>query len=110
MSAFDDIYKALVAQARISFHDVVEDVEQHVVPSMASLAQNLVTIGSRQQDGTYTAVRAQIELDAQADATASVIVRFANDVLKAIQDLVNAVLAAVATVVNKALGVALLGA
>lgn len=106
--AAQTIFDALAAQARRSFAGVVGDVEKDVIPTMAMLAQNLVVIGGRLASGEYTKQDAQDELDAQVDAAASVIVRFANEVLAQIQALLNALLAAVAEAVNHALGVPLL--
>lgn len=107
-NAVTTIFNALAQQSRESFTGIVEDVELHVVPTMSSIAHNLVVIGSRLAAGIYTKEIADVELDAQIDAAASVIVRFANRVLKEIQDIINAVLAAVRSVVNTALNVALL--
>ena len=107
-TALDDILKALTTQARISFTNVVTDIDQHVVPTMASIAHSLVVIGSRLENRTYTKDIADVEVAAQIDAAASVIVRFANAVLKQIQDIINAVLNAARAVVNAAVGVELL--
>jgi hypothetical protein len=107
-TALQDILTALTGQARISFKDVVADIDQHVIPTMASIAQNLVVIGGRLASGLYDQRTADVEVAAQIDAAASVIVRFANGVLKQIQDIINAVLGAVRDVVNTALGVAVL--
>jgi hypothetical protein len=107
-TALQDILGALTTQAKTSFADVVTDIDQHVIPAMASIAHSLVVIGGRLADGTYTKDIADVEIAAQVDAAASVIVRFANAVLRQIQDIINAVLDAVSTVINNALGVALL--
>jgi hypothetical protein len=107
-TALQDILDALTAQARVSFADVVADVDQHVAPTMALIAHNLVVIGSRLADRTYDEDIANAELTAQVNAAASVIVRFANQILRQIEIIINATLNAVRTVVNRALGVALL--
>ncbi|HEX3346776.1 MAG TPA: hypothetical protein VHS58_01585 [Acetobacteraceae bacterium] len=107
-SAANTIFDALSTQARVSFAGVVGDVERDVIPTMAMLAQNLVVIGARRADGTYSAQDAADELEAQVDAAASVIVRFANEVLAQIQALLNALLAAVKSVVNAALPISVL--
>src|ERR1700760_4888660 len=107
-SAADQIFSALAQQSRTSFQGVVQDIEQHVIPTMASIARSLAVIGGRLADGTYTPDIADVEVAAQIDAAAAVIVRFANRILKEIQDTINAVLSAVRDVVNTALGVALL--
>jgi hypothetical protein len=107
-NAVQNIVTALTTQARISFTNVVDDIDQHVIPTMASIAHSLTVIGGRLIDGIYTKDIADVEVAAQIDAAASVIVRFANRVLKEIQDTINAVLSAVRDVVNTALGVALL--
>ncbi|MGE0226159.1 MAG: hypothetical protein AB7S57_23025 [Acetobacteraceae bacterium] len=107
-TAFDDIFRALVAQSRASFKDIVTDIDQHVIPTMASIARSLVVIGGRFADGTYTKDIADIEIAAQVDAAASVIVRFANALLRRIQDIINAVLTAIRTVVNDSIGIILL--
>ncbi|HSU06892.1 MAG TPA: hypothetical protein VLI93_15100 [Acetobacteraceae bacterium] len=103
------ILDALAHQSRISFTGVVVDVEQHVVPTMAAIAHSLVVIAGRLADGTYTKDIADVEMGAQIDAAASVIVRFANRILKEVEDIINAVLAAVRQVVNGALKAALPG-
>jgi hypothetical protein len=107
-TAVQDIFTALTSQAKVSFTNVVADFDQHVIPAMASIAHSLVVIGGRLADGTYTKSIADVEVAAQVDAAASVIVRFANQILKEVQDIINAVLSAVRNVVNTALGVALL--
>ncbi len=112
MSSANEVFKtisdALTKQAKKSFEGVVNDIEQHVLPTMAHLARGLVVIGFRLKDGTYTEEIAAVERDALVDAASAVLVRFANRVLKEVQDILNALLEAVAGVVNKALGVSLL--
>jgi hypothetical protein len=107
-AAFQTIFDAVTAQSRISFQGLVADIEQNVVPTMASISHSLVVIGTRLANGTYTKDIADAEVAGQVEAAASVINRFANAVLKAVQDIINALLAAVASVVNGALGVRLL--
>jgi hypothetical protein len=107
-AAVNTIFNALSHQAAISFKGVTTDIEQHVLPTMAAIARSLVVIGIRLKDGTYDQEIARVEVDAQIDAAAAVLVRFANRVLKEIEDLINAVLDAVRGVVNQAVGVALL--
>ncbi len=106
-AAFRTIFKALTAQARTSFDGIVADFEQNVVPTMASISHSLVIIGTRLSNGTYTKDIADVEVTGQVEAAASVIIRFADAALKAVQDMINALLAAVAGVVNGALGVTL---
>ena len=106
--AADKILTALIDQSRVSFKGIVEDVDQHVLPTMASIARSLAVIGSRLADGTYTKEIAYVEIAAQLDAAAAVIVRFANKILKEVQDVINAVINAVREVVNTAVKVALL--
>ena len=108
MSTYDTVFAALSAQARISFSTAVSDFEQHVVPSMAALAQSLVVIGQRRASGVYDDDLATNGLDAQKSALAAVIARFANDVLAVIDNIINAVLKAFAGIVNTAVGVAIL--
>ncbi len=107
-SAANRILAALIAQSRVSFQGVVDDFDQHVVPTMASIARSLAVIGGRLADRTYTKEIADVEVAAQLDAAAAVIVRFANKVLKEVQDLINAVVDAVRQAVNAAVGIALL--
>lgn len=107
-SAAGNILNALIQQSRTSFAGVVDDIDQHVVPTMASIARSLAVIGGRLKDGTFTKEIADVEVAAQLDAAASVIVRFANRILKEIQDIINAVVDAVKHVVNAAVQVALL--
>jgi hypothetical protein len=106
--AFQTIFNATAAQARTSFRGIVADIEQNVVPTMASISHSLVIIGTRLANGTYTKDIADVEVAGQIEAAASVIIRFANAVLKAVQGVINALLAAVAGVVNGVLGVGLL--
>lgn len=107
-AAFQTIFKAVTAQARTSFKGIVSDIEQNVVPTMASISHSLIIIGTRLTNGTYTKDIADVEVAGQLEAAASMIIRFANATLKAVQDIINALLAAVAGVVNGALGVSLL--
>jgi hypothetical protein len=107
-NAADQIFSALVQQSRISFQGVVQDIDLHVVPTMASIARNLAVIGGRLADGTYTKDIADVEVSAQIDAAAAVIVRFANRILKEIQDIINAVIDAVKHVINAAVQTALI--
>lgn len=108
-SAQAQILNALTQQSKVAFAGVVGDIEQHVIPTMAAIAHSLVVIGERLAAGIYTKEIADVELNAQIDAAASVIVRFANKVLKEIEDIINAVLAAVQGVVNTALKTAFPG-
>ena len=107
-TAADEIFSALSNESRLAFQGVVQDIDQHVLPTMALIARSLAVIGSRLADGTFTKDIAEVEVDAQLDAAAAVIVRFANQLLKAVQDLLNAVVTAVREVVNAAVGVALI--
>ncbi len=107
-SAADKILSALIKQSRTSFEGVVQDIDQHVIPTMSLIARSLAVIGGRLADGTYTKAIADVEVAAQTDAAAAVIVRFANRVLKDIQDIVNAVIDAVKQTINMAVGVALI--
>jgi hypothetical protein len=93
--AIQDITTAPAAQSRVSFTNVVDDIDQHVIPTMPSIAHSFAVIGGRLADGTYTEDIADVEVAAQIDAAASVIVRFANRILREIQDIINAVLCAV---------------
>ena len=106
--AADQIFFALAQQSQSSFQGVVQDIEQHVIPTMASIARSLAVIGGRLADGTYTPEIADDEVAAQIDAAAAVIVRFANRVLKEIQDIINAVINAVKHVINAAVQTALI--
>ena len=109
MASFDDFFKVLTDQARLSFGGMVGDVDKHVLPSMASLAQNLVTIAATKATTPgYTDAMAQADFQAQVDAAASVLIRFANNTLKAVQDKLNALLAAVAGAINRLIGFPLL--
>jgi hypothetical protein len=107
-SAADQIFSALAQQSRSSFQGVVQDIEQHVIPTMASIARSLAVIGGRLADGTYTPDIADVEVAAQIDAAAAVIVRFANLILQEIQDIINAVIDAVKLVINAAVQTALI--
>ncbi len=107
-AAFKSIYDALAKQAGTSFKDIVADFERHVLPTMASIAAGLVVIGARLKEGVYTDEIAGAEVDALVDAAASVLVRYANRILKEVQDIINAVLEAVRAAINGALGVALI--
>lgn len=106
--AADKILVALIGQSRISFQGVVDDIDQHVIPTMASIARSLAVIGSRLADRIYTKEIADVAVAAQLDAAAAVIVRFANKVLKEAQDVINAAIDAVREEVNAAVRVALL--
>jgi hypothetical protein len=107
-SAADQIFSALAQQSRTSFQGVVQDIEQHVIPTIALIARSLAVIGVRRANGTYTPDIADVEVAAQIDAAASVIVRFANRILKEIQDIINAVIDAVKLVINAAVQTALI--
>jgi hypothetical protein len=104
-TAAKTIFDALSGQAHISFANIVKDVEKDVIPTLAMLAQNLVVIGQRRAKGDYDDQDVADELEATVNAAASVIVRFASDVLAEIQALLNALLDAVKTIVNAALPV-----
>ncbi|HTW29393.1 MAG TPA: hypothetical protein VME92_19870 [Acetobacteraceae bacterium] len=103
-----DILKVLEPQARSSFAGLVRDVETHVLPSMAMIAQSLATVGAQRVAGTISEELASLEIDGLRDAAASVIVGFANTTLQQVQAVLNAVLAAVAASVNRLVGIALL--
>src|SRR5438045_3216165 len=101
-NAADHIFSALAQQSRTSFQGVVQDIDQHVIPTMSLIARSLAVIGGRLADGTYTKDIADVEVAAQIDAAAAVIVRFANRVLKEIQDIINAVINAAKQAINAA--------
>jgi hypothetical protein len=107
-NAADQIFSALVRQSQTSFQGVVQDIDQHVIPTMAAIARSLAVIGGRLADETYTKDIADVEVAAQLDAAAAVIVRFANRILKEIQDIINAVIDAVKDVINAAVQTALI--
>ena len=107
-NAANQIFSALVQQSQTSFQGVIQDIDQHVIPTMASIARSLAVIGGRLADGTYTRDIADVEVAAQIDAAAAVIVRFANRILKEIQDIINAVIDAVKQVINAAVRTALI--
>ena len=44
MAMFDQLFKVLSDQAKVSFEGIVVEFDKGVLPAMASLAQNLVTI------------------------------------------------------------------
>jgi hypothetical protein len=104
----DQIFSALVQQSRTSFQGVVQDIDQHVIQTLASIARSLAVIGGRRADGTYTRDIADVEVAAQIDAAAAVIVRFANRIMKEIQDIINAVIYAVKHVIKAAVQTALI--
>jgi hypothetical protein len=111
MASFDDLFKVLSDQARIGLSGMVGDVNKQVLPSMASLAQNLVTIADlKATDPDYTVEMAKQDFQAQVDAAVSVLVRFANATLLAVQEALNAVLAAISAAIDKLIGFSLLAA
>ncbi len=107
-NAAAEIFKALSDQSRASFSTVVSDIDTHVLPTMAMIAQNLATIGLQLADNKIDKEMADIEVKMQIDAAASVLVGFANTTLKGIQDILNVVLDAVKGAVNTAVGITLL--
>lgn len=106
--AATDIFNALANQSRTSFAAVVSDIDKHVLPTMAMIAQNLATIGTQLAADRISKTTADLEIQMQKNAAAAVLVGFANTTLKNIEDILNAVLSAVRTAVNTAVGVALL--
>jgi hypothetical protein len=107
-AAFGAVLSALTRQARSSFEGVVADIDQHVLPAMSWIAKGLVVIAARLKSGIYTDEIARAEVDGLVDAAASILVRFANRILKEVQDIINAVLEATRATINTALGVALI--
>jgi hypothetical protein len=99
-----EIFKALSSASQTAFAGIVDDIEKHVLPTMAMIAQSLVTIGSQLASGDIDKEVADIEVEMQVRAAAAVIVGFANTTLLNVQNIINAVLDAVKDTVNTVLG------
>jgi hypothetical protein len=105
MATFDQLFKVLSDQAKVSFKGVAVEFDKGVLPAMASLAQNLVTIQElKATNNAYTNEMALADFQEQLDAAASVLIRFANATLLAVQNVLNALISAVATILNKLVG------
>jgi hypothetical protein len=105
MAMFDQLFKVLSDQAKISFKGIVVEFDKGVLPAMASLAQNLVTIQElKSTNNAYTDEMARADFQEQLDAVATVLIRFANATLLAVQNVLNALISAAGSVLNKLVG------
>jgi hypothetical protein len=73
-----------------------------------NIAQQIVDIQSQLKDGTLTQAQASLLLDMQTSASRAALLTIEGIGLLTAQDAINAALGAIATVVNKAVGFALL--
>lgn len=96
------------AQLSTAGRDLVSDVETFVVPHFEDIAVQVAAIVAKHQSGIYSDITARKLLQSEADAVQVLVETIVTLAVVEVQAIVNAVFAAMAGVVNGAVGIALL--
>jgi hypothetical protein len=115
MALVDDITAALQAGAQAgataassALKDLQGDVQTFVVPHLRDIAVQVASILQKYKDGIYTDVTAKDLLDSESDAIKTIIETITTLVVFEVQTILNAIMKALATAVNAAVGIVLL--
>jgi hypothetical protein len=115
MAFVDDVKAALeqgahagAAALSTAGKDLTGDVERFVIPHLADVAVHVASIVEKRAAGIYTDVTAKNLLDSQRDSVEILVETIVTLVVLEVQNLVNAIWAAVASVINGKLGFSLI--
>ena len=100
----DSILKPMIVAAKVAIADSWEEVESYTVPELEKIATTIVDIEANVAEHNYTQEVADLMLRMQMWATQAVIVSTTGLILLQVEKALNEALAAVAVVVNKAVG------
>jgi hypothetical protein len=117
MAFVDDVAVALeqgahagAAALSIAGKDLTGDVERFVIPHLADIAIQIASIVEKRASGIYTDVTAKNLLASEKDAIEVMVEMVVTLIVLEVQNLVNAIWAAVASVVNSKIGFTLVSA
>jgi hypothetical protein len=88
--------------------DLTQDVENFVIPHLQDIAAQVASITQKRIDGIYTNVTAQDLLASESDAIKTIIETITSLAVYEVQTILNAIISALATAVNAAVGFTLL--
>jgi Flp pilus assembly protein TadG len=115
MAFVDDVKAALeqgahagAAALSTAGKDLTGDVERFVIPHLADIAIQIASIAEKRAAGIFTDVTTKNLLDSEKDAIEVLVKTVVTLVVLEVQNLVNAIWAAVASVVNGKIGFTLL--
>lgn len=108
MSPFQEVMAALEGNAATAFGGISDDLEKQVFPALAAIAKAIVAIGEDLAAGEISETRAGIELQMAQNAAEAWIVGFVEATLERVQQALNAVLNAAASVINRVIGFAVI--
>jgi hypothetical protein len=104
----DDILKKMVGAATTSLGAKWPTISALATTSLKTLAQNFVNVEQMLNAGTINQAQAKLMIDMQKNSLQTVLLSEEGLGLLAAQDAINAVIGVVKTVVNTAIGFALL--
>lgn len=103
-SAVDNLLSQMVAAAEGAFKGSWNDIKAYTVPELEKVASTIVSIEANVATGRYTQDTANLILRMQVRSTEAIIVATTGLLLLQVEDALNAILGAIADVVNKAVG------
>lgn len=102
----DNLFSQMLQAGQGLAGDVWQQMKSFAIPELKKIAVQIVAIGEHLED--YTPAGARALLDMQMKAAAGVIVAMTTLTLLAVQEALNAIIAAVQQLVNSTLGFALI--
>ena len=102
----DSLLPAMTNAAKTAFGNVWDKVEHYAVPEFKKIGTQIVAIEVHKKE--YTPDGARLLMQMQVTACRGVLVAMTELTLQQVEAAINAVLKAIADVVNKAIGFALL--
>lgn len=103
-SSVDTLVETMVSAAEGAFTGSWNEVKSYTVPELEKIASTIVSIEANVAAGRYTQDTANLILRMQVRSTEAIIVATTGLVLLQVENAINAILAAIADVVNKAVG------
>lgn len=103
-STVDALLGAMVSAAEGAFSGSWSDVESYTTPELEKIASTIVSIEANVAAGRYTQETANLILRMQVRSAEAIIVATTGLLLLQVEDALNKTLAAIADVVNKAIG------
>lgn len=103
-STVDSLLSAMVSAAEGAFAGSWSDIKSYAVPELEKIASTIVSIEANVAAGRYTQETANLILRMQLRSTQAIIVATTGLLLLQVEKALNAILGAIADVVNTALG------
>lgn len=107
-STAESLLETMVSAAEGAFAGSWNEIESYTVPELEKVASTIASIEANVAAGRYTQETADLILRMQVRSAQSIIVATTGLVLLQVERALNAVLAAIADVVNKAVGFSLI--